>query len=282
MNLEQNTQEWLEIRKHKIGASDAPVIMGVSPWTTPLQLWEEKMNLKEVRQSNYAMDRGREMERAAREHFEKLTGIMVFPQVIYHPEYDWMMASLDGINLEGTVIVEIKCPGREDHHSAVKGKIPEKYFPQLQHQLEVSGLDKGYYFSFDGKDGVIIEFKKDEEYVASLLEKEREFWACMQNFIPPDASDRDYVDKNDELWMTASAAWVKCNAQLRDLKAKEEELRETLIYLSGNHNAIGGGIKLQRIIQRGNINYKNIPELMDIDLEPYRGRPVFKWRLTEK
>ena len=41
MNIEltQNTPEWLEFRRKKIGASDAPIILEVSTWKTPYQLW---------------------------------------------------------------------------------------------------------------------------------------------------------------------------------------------------------------------------------------------------
>ncbi len=40
--LIQNTPEWHAFRRKRIGASDAPVIMGISPWKTPYQLWIEK------------------------------------------------------------------------------------------------------------------------------------------------------------------------------------------------------------------------------------------------
>ena len=40
--MEQKSEEWLDWRKKGIGSSDAPIIMGVSPWKTPFELWEEK------------------------------------------------------------------------------------------------------------------------------------------------------------------------------------------------------------------------------------------------
>ena len=40
----QGTPEWLEFRRTMVMASDSPVIMGVSPWKTPLQLYHEKVN----------------------------------------------------------------------------------------------------------------------------------------------------------------------------------------------------------------------------------------------
>lgn len=38
---------WLEERKHGIGASDASAIVGMSPWKSNVQLWEEKTGLRE-------------------------------------------------------------------------------------------------------------------------------------------------------------------------------------------------------------------------------------------
>ncbi|MCJ7483244.1 MAG: YqaJ viral recombinase family protein, partial [Thermodesulfovibrionales bacterium] len=32
LNFEQSTEEWLSWRRNGIGASDAPVVMGLSPW----------------------------------------------------------------------------------------------------------------------------------------------------------------------------------------------------------------------------------------------------------
>ena len=95
----QQTPEWLELRRKKIGASDAPCIMGVSPWKTPYELWLEKLTGKEQSQT-WAMKEGIRKEEEARTEFEKQTGIIVFPKVLISDKYDWMMASLDGIDIE--------------------------------------------------------------------------------------------------------------------------------------------------------------------------------------
>lgn len=278
--LVQNTEEWLEIRRSKIGASDAPIIMGISPWKTPYQLWEEKLQLTAPSQKRSYMQRGLDLEEKARECFEKQTGLIVFPQVIYHPEHEWMMASLDGIDFAHKNIVEIKCPGREDHAQALNGKVPEKYFPQLQHQMEVAGVDESWYFSFDGVDGKYIKVYRDDKYVSKLVAKEQEFWGCMQNLEAPKMTERDFVEKDDELWNVAAESWRSCSYQLQVLKAKEEELRETLIALSGRSNAKGAGIRLSRVVRRGAVDYKAIPELHGVDLDKYRKSPIESWRLT--
>ena len=56
VEFKQNTEEWRNWRSKKLGASDAPAVMGKSEWTTAYQLWEEKTGLKPiVQKSNYAI-----------------------------------------------------------------------------------------------------------------------------------------------------------------------------------------------------------------------------------
>lgn len=278
--LVQNTPEWLQMRRNKIGASDAPIIMGVSPWRTPYQLWEEKLGIgKDINLNSY-MQRGHDLEETARKEFERMTGLIVIPQVIQHPEYEWMIASLDGIDFCHKDIVEIKCPGREDHQTALEGIVPAKYYPQLQHQMEVTGLNKAYYFSFDGVAGKIIEVYRDDKYVEDLIKKELQFWRFMQDLDAPPMTERDYVERDDDLWNMASHSWLKCHKELQSLKAREEELRETLVALSGRSNSKGNGIKLSRVIRRGYIDYKEIPEIRHVDLEKYRKPAIETWRLS--
>lgn len=280
--MKQNTPEWLEMRRNKIGASDSPIIMGVSPWTTPLQLWEQKLGLREEKYKTPRMQRGHDLEEKARHQFESMTGLSVFPQVIQHPDYEWMIASLDGIDFCHKNIVEIKCPSREDHLLAFGNMVPNKYKPQLQHQMEVCGLEKVYYFSFDGKEGKIIEVERDDKYIDKMLKKELEFWDCMQNFKTPALTDKDYIQQDNELWEAASNSWLDCHQKLEFLKKQEEELKETLIALSGGSNSKGAGIKLSKVIRKGNVDYNAIPELENVDLEKYRKKHIESWRLVNE
>ena len=217
--LIQQSNEWLELRKNKIGASDAPVIMHVSPWKTPYQLWEEKLGLKESF-SSYAMKRGLEMEERAREAFEKETGLVVFPQVLFHKEHEWMMASLDGIDIEGKNIVEIKCPGKVDHEIALSGNIPEKYFPQLQHQMAICELDKAYYFSYSDNSSKVIVVNRDESYIKNMICKEVEFYDCVQNLTAPRMIERDFIQKEDDIWIETAAKWKQIKNQMTQLEKR--------------------------------------------------------------
>jgi len=41
-NLRQNSTDWHDWRRGGLGSSDAPVVMGNSPWMTPRKLWSIK------------------------------------------------------------------------------------------------------------------------------------------------------------------------------------------------------------------------------------------------
>lgn len=184
-DMQQGTDAWLELRKTKVTATDAMAIMGVSPWTNALELWQEKVGLKEPKSINSAMTRGMLLEPKARACYEKMTGELMLPEVVLHPVDDWMMASLDGLSLDRKKILEIKCTSRKNHDIAKNGQIPEYYIPQVQHQIYVAGVDTCEYFSFDGVDGVVVVVRRDDAYIARMIEKEREFYHCMITFTEP-------------------------------------------------------------------------------------------------
>jgi len=163
--LRQNTPQWHRWRREGIGASDAPVIMGETPFKTPHTLWSIKTGRMQEQPAGAAARRGRELERFARHAYERETGIRVEPLCLVHEELEWMRASLDGLSFDGATLVEIKCPlSLRDRLSAERGRVPSQYHAQLQHQLEVSGAQRAHYWSFHGTKGVLIEIRPDRVY----------------------------------------------------------------------------------------------------------------------
>jgi putative phage-type endonuclease len=174
--MEQQTAEWHEFRKKGIGSSDAAVIMGVSPWRSLHDLWCEKTGREYEKQDNWATARGNEMEPVARADYELRYGIDMPPAVVFFDKYPFMRASLDGYNQELGLVLEIKCPGKADHAVAEAGKIPEKYYAQVQHQLLVTGADEVHYYSYKNHVGVLVIVKPDLDYMADLFKREIAFW----------------------------------------------------------------------------------------------------------
>ena len=150
--MQQGSKEWLESRKNYLGASDAPVVMGVSPYRTRLQLWREKLGLGDEQKVNQSMRRGKDLEPVAMKAYEKESGNIMSVDgadtIVYHPTYKFMRASLDGLSIDKSIAVELKCPGEEDHEIAKSGKIPEHYYPQVQQELECLNHNALHYFSY--------------------------------------------------------------------------------------------------------------------------------------
>jgi putative phage-type endonuclease len=276
--MQQGTDDWLNFRKSKIGASDAPVIMGVSPWTDITSLWELKVGLKENTETSYWQQRGLDLEDKAREYFYLVTGYLVKPAVFVSNTYNWMMASLDGVSEDQQILLEIKCPGAHDHSQALDGKIPEKYYPQLQHQLEVLNLNKGYYLSFDGESGPIIPFERDQKYINYMLDKEYEFYQCMENFYPPKLPNQI----ENPMWEAAALQLKSVIFKQKELETQEKMLKNTLLGLSNGETCHGNGVKLTKYIRKGSVDYDRIIKELDVkvDVENYRKEDVESWKIT--
>ena len=78
VKLVQGSAEWHEHRRLHRNASETPVVLGVSPFATQYQLWQQKLGLA-TPEVNPAMLRGTELEPAARAAYERLTGLTMQP-----------------------------------------------------------------------------------------------------------------------------------------------------------------------------------------------------------
>lgn len=277
IDLEQGCSAWHSLRKTKITGTDAPVIMRASHWKTRIQLYHEKLSNDPPQLPNERMQRGMDLEPIARDLFNLKTGLQMKPGIMIK---SWTMASLDGIDYEKGCIVEIKCPGEKDHSTALKGKVPDHYFPQLQHQMYVSGVQKAYYFSFDGIDGVIVHVQRDDDYIEHMLAEEKKFYECLINKTLPEFDERDYVERDDALWNECANKWKAVTNAMKEMEKNEEELRKQLIFLSGESNTKGAGISLCQIQRKGTVDYSKVPELKGIDLDKYRKGSTNSWRIT--
>jgi len=277
-DLKQNTDSWLEFRESHIGASDAPVIMGVSPWKTPYQLWMEKIGNGKKQKETIYMQRGNDLEPIALAEYNKKTGLNCKPLVAVSDEHDFLCASFDGFDLDKRRALEIKCPGEKDHLKAISGDVPEKYIPQLQHQMNVGGLENIDYFSFDGNDGVILTILRDQDYIDDMLKKELEFWECVQQLSPPPKGDKDFLD-GDESWVSQAKKVYRLQVEEREVKKQKEEALAVLKNLSEGSTR-GGGLKLSKYSIKGSVQYAKIPELDNIDLEKYRKPAIDGFKLS--
>jgi putative phage-type endonuclease len=287
--MEQKSNDWYAWRNAGLGASDAPIVMGVSPWTTPHQLWEYKTGKAARSEGNWATKRGNEMEPRARAHLE-LKVNLDFPAILVeHPEFTFMRASLDGYNAANKIVLEIKCPGKEDHENAMNGIVPEKYYPQLQHQLFVTGAEKNYYYSYSedankNATGYLIEVLPDKEYMKLLFKKMCEFWICVRDNIEPELTDKDYKSiRNAEITVLLKA-WKESVDNLSVLEKRVDNLKKQILSHPDikDRRCKSGNFRISLVNRKGNIKYDKIPELQGIDLERYRSNNTIYQTISYK
>ena len=256
-------KQWDEWRRNGIGASDAPVIMGVSPFKTINQLWKEKvMGWKQP--SNEAMERGKRLEDEALGKFMMETGLLMSSQVMKeHEKIPWMRATLDGYEEKENILVEVKTC-RNIHQ-----EVPKHYYPQLQHQMEVANADWMYYYSYDGSCGKTLKVEKNPSYVEKMIQKEKEFWERMKEGFLNLCEDEEF---NFHLHKVATI-----KKTLQELREEEKFHFSQLLLFSDGCAAIGKGGMIFQQVRKGQVNYGDIPQLKGLDLEPYRNPSSTHW-----
>ena len=285
INLEQNTPEWLEYRKTKLGASDAGTILGINKYSTPRQLWLQKLGLAKEQETTQAMERGKRLETEALFKYVVEKGCLFSPMVIESNQYPFMMASLDGITIAMDKACEIKCLNMQDHVGVYDGKkISPSHYAQIQHQMIVGCLDEidyvGYHPDSNVKPLYIITIKRDEEFIKMYLEKAKEFWDYVTTFTEPPKTERDYLDYTNNLdFRAAEAAYVDIDDKIEKLEEQKKALRNKMIELSSGNNVMGAYTKMTSYVSRGTIQYSKIPALKEIDLEIYRAPAICSTRI---
>ncbi len=280
LKLVQGTSEWFTHRRKYRNASETPAVMGLSPWMTPYGLWLERTG-RQQRPVTGAMRRGLELEPAARAAYEKLTGLVMEPLVLTEGEYS---ASLDGITLEGDLVLEIKCPvrGRDSAlWQAVEAReLPEHYFWQVQHQLMVAGAALAHVFVFDGERGILVEQKPQPERWEAI----RHDWdAFMQHIIEdtaPPLSKRDTRERNDSAWKTAAETYLRVKQEAEHSAAALDEVKAALVALTSHPSESGCGVSVSQFLKKGAVDYKKVPQLKGVDLEAYRKESRMEVRVT--
>lgn len=187
-DLEQGTDAWLAARRRRIGGSDIAVIMRVSPYKTRLELWEEKTGRKSVPKIGHLphVRRGIDAEPVARGLLETRHKVAYTTPVLVHPEFEWAVASLDGLCDDHTL--EIKTMGLERHLDVRDGIVPDYYEMQVQWGLWISGLDKGLFASYRPEDGSMYEtwIERDESCIEDMVKAAKQFWQWVKEDRRPE------------------------------------------------------------------------------------------------
>lgn len=200
--------EWHEYRRHTISASEVAAVLGISPYTSPFDLWWAK-RLGDVNPDTPAMRRGRRLEPLILEDFTdnhpefRLTraGLMVngdrawqacTPDALAY-EGDHPASCMDGIEAAGwscscepVAVVEVKTAGSRDGWGTEgTDEIPAHYRAQVLWQMDTLGLTVAYvpvWIGFDYRE-YVVEY--DASDLALMRHHAREFLDSLEAGDPP-------------------------------------------------------------------------------------------------
>lgn len=195
--------EWLQHRKKGLGASDAGTIIGVNNWKTNVELWQEKVGLREAEDISHKpkVKLGHDEEPLIRALFA-----LENPQyevkyespykLIFNDTHSFLFCTPDGELIERSTgrrggleikTTEIMSPSQ---WSEWDGRIPQTYYSQVCHQMlatdwEFVILKARIRYWKDGELRIAerqytIEREEVLEDMEYLLEKEIAFWKCIQ------------------------------------------------------------------------------------------------------
>lgn len=264
IDIEQGSPEWLELRrKHYKSASRTPVVMGISPFSNVDKLFKE---LKEgIRPyQNHAMKRGNELEPQVREWVNESLGDTFIPKVGLRGEY---LASLDGINLEGDTIIEIKV-SEHTHRYLLDhgGEVPPHYEAQIQHQLYVFGAERAYLIAYN-------EAEHDLQisapiYPRSSFELElEEAWGRFDELLG-DYKPVSEVERNDEAWVSVATKLREVKASKKAIEEQEKALQEELLNMANGIKSHGAGVSVFPTTRKS-VDYKALLKDHPLNTDPY-------------
>lgn len=194
-----NRSDWLRGRHNYLGASDAASVLGISPWMTNVQLYENKVNpVVDEKPPTEQMLRGIKSESHIRELYAIESGDDVEDgtgKMLVSIEHPFMSCTLDGACVDKNgkpYVLEIKSVNYSRNWA--NKNLPDHYFVQCLHQLAVTGWDKSVLVAriIMPADGDVVTrkfeilYKENIGLVEALVEKERIFWhENVMKKIPP-------------------------------------------------------------------------------------------------
>jgi putative phage-type endonuclease len=204
LNVKLNRGDWLEWRKGGIGASEVAGVLGMSPWSTPMSIYLNKLELTADSPENEAMRWGNILEPVIADAYQdEVGGLVVARQLlVWDSTAPHRRCTLDGIlDLDGELVatVQIKTT-REDPWD----ELPDNYALQVQYELGITGFDYAVVPTLHhGNRLVTYSVDSDPDIQKILFEAVDRFWA--DHIVPRRPPATDHYDATTEALREAFA-----------------------------------------------------------------------------
>lgn len=203
--LIQGTPEWSAYRAQHFNASDAPAMMGVSPYKTRSQLLHERATgiIPEVDSATQKrFDDGHRFEALARALAEEIIGDELYPVVGSEGKYS---ASFDGITMLEDILFEHKSLNDDIRAAQTVQDLHPMYHIQMEQQLMVSGAEKCLFMAsiWDDNDQLVEEkhfwYKPDGFLRKRIVDAWSQFETDLATYSPKEINEKPIVNDIENL-----------------------------------------------------------------------------------
>ncbi len=227
----ESSDAWKVERANGIGGSDAPQIIGISPFGGPAAVAASKLGYRAEDEESELHEWGHYVEEPLIQRFYAETGLEGKRSgVMYRsedPQRSWLQATIDGEFLDPALRGGIQCKLAVFSADAWDVGVPDYVEAQVQHEMAVMDWEfvyvlvllRGYQFRWK-------KVERNESFIAgTLLPMEAEFWRKLkaeEHIAPLGAPDREWealklryprpeigktVELRGESWPAIVAEW---------------------------------------------------------------------------
>lgn len=275
----QSRIDWLKGRQSGIGGSEIAAIVGLNQYTTPMQIWESKVNpVVEDNTTSEPAYWGNVLEEVVAKEYAKRTGYKVqrVNTQMRHPDFQFAIANIDRaiVNhaISGTVrwkdgklttdrILECKTANGfsvKQWGEIGSDQVPDSYLIQCQWYMGVTGASIcDLAVLIGGQDFRIYTITRDDDLINDLLLQGAAFWELVKNNIAPDPvnypeavkkwaiSDSSLSVQADDLLVDDLEQIQSIKAQVKELEAQEDALKaRVLLALESAETLLYQGVKV--------------------------------------
>ncbi len=257
-------EAWLAQRRSGVGGSDVAAILGLSPWSTPLDVYESKVGAAPMSEPNEPMRWGTLLEDVVAREFADREGVRVqrVRTMLRHPAHPFAIANIDraivapGVRARvdnrtgwlagATDLLEVKTGsafGLADWGDDDAPTIPLHYAAQGMWYLGVTGAARVRFAALLGGQRYFTRMlERDDAAIASMFDVAEAFWRehVEAQVPPPPTSVADMMRRyprddgamreiaNDADAMRDVAALLEFRERIKALQAEADKLTDAL------------------------------------------------------
>ena len=222
-------EDWLVARSRLITASDVAAILGLSPYKSALELWQEKRGDAPDREQTPLMIAGLKLEPIILDYFNAATGRKAVPaqKLLRSKKWPWLGATLDAWDAENRGPVELKfC--REYSADLWSDSANPLYVPQLMTQILVTGAAAGSFgVLVGGWDFRWMDLPLDAMMAHEILRESHKFARQCRSGEPPGADgSKSAKEALDRQWPAREDVTVSLSHKVAELVTELDQIDE--------------------------------------------------------